>query len=249
MRRRWLTAYHEAGHALVAAFTRAGPTPSTRSPIIPRGRALGAHHAVAARGQVHLSSKAYVEGQIAILMGGRIAEELTQDDITTGAGNDILRASELAHRMVCEWGMSDLGPLAYGGENEPIFLGRDFSQKPSYSEATAKRIDLEVERIINQSHDTATAILNEHRDTLERLAHDLLEHESLTGHEIYDIIESASGVKLERKQPAPLRPAAIEEETVVHEPSTNSDPELAVPGGAEPEPSPAQRSRTSGEVL
>ena len=108
-------------------------------------------------------------------MGGRIAEELTQDDVTTGAGNDIERATEMARRMVCEWGMSELGPLAYGSKDEPVFMGRDFTQRADYSEDTAIRIDQEVDRIVQAAYERAKSILIEHRPVLDKLAHELLE--------------------------------------------------------------------------
>ena len=120
-----VTAFHEAGHALVAAFLP-GHDPLHKVTIIPRGRALGLTMQLPTEDK-HNYTRGYVESQIAILMGGRVAEEMTQDDITTGAGNDIERATELARRMVCEWGMSELGPLSYGGKDEPVFLGRDFA--------------------------------------------------------------------------------------------------------------------------
>ncbi len=130
-----VTAYHEAGHALVAAFTP-GADPLHKVTIIPRGRALGLTMQLPTEDK-YTYKKRYVEAQISILMGGRVAEELTQEDITTGAGNDIERATEMARRMVCEWGMSELGPLAYAGKDEPVFLGRDIAQRADYSEHTA----------------------------------------------------------------------------------------------------------------
>ena len=149
-----ITAYHEAGHALVAAFTPEAD-PLHKVTIIPRGRALGLTMQLPTEDQ-HTYKKKYVEAQISILMGGRVAEELTQDDITTGAGNDIERATDLARQMVCEWGMSSLGPLSLGGNDEPVFLGRDFQNRAEYSEETAKRIDAEVERIVQGGYLRAT---------------------------------------------------------------------------------------------
>jgi cell division protease FtsH len=202
------TAYHEAGHALVAAFTP-GADPLHKVTIIPRGRALGLTMQLPTEDK-YTYRKQYVEAQIAILMGGRVAEELTQEDITTGAGNDIERATDLARRMCCEWGMSDLGPLNFGGKEEPVFLGRDFAQRADYSEDTALRIDREVSRIVEHAYERATAILTEHRDVLERLAQDLLERESLDGEEVYDIIRALTG-----REPAPSRPAPPGEGLVI----------------------------------
>ncbi len=189
-----ITAYHEAGHALVAAFTP-GSDPLHKVTVIPRGRALGVTMQLPLEDK-YTYRKAYVEGQIAILMGGRIAEELTQDDITTGAGNDIERATEMARRMVCEWGMSELGPLAYGSKDEPVFLGRDFAQRADYSEDTAIRIDREVNRIVDSAYERAKNILTEHREVLERLALELLEEESLDGAWVYRLVEEMTGQDL-----------------------------------------------------
>jgi len=186
-----VTAYHEAGHALVAAFTP-GADPLHKVTIIPRGRALGLTMQLPTEDK-YTYRKQYVEAQISILMGGRVAEELTQEDITTGAGNDIERATDVARRMVCEWGMSDLGPLSYGSKEEPVFLGRDFAQRADYSEDTALRIDREVSRIVQHAYVQATAVLTEHRDVLERLAHELLERESLDGEDVYRIIREMTG--------------------------------------------------------
>ncbi|MEE8277260.1 MAG: AAA family ATPase, partial [Thermoanaerobaculia bacterium] len=193
-----VTAYHEAGHALVAAFTP-GADPLHKVTVIPRGRALGLTMQLPTEDK-YTYKKRYVEGQIAILMGGRIAEELTQEDITTGAGNDIDRATEMARRMVCEWGMSELGPLSYGNKDEPIFLGRDFTQRVDYSEDTALQIDREVSRIVQAAYEEAKSILTKRRDVLEHLARVLLERESLEGREVYDIITDVTGVEVAPKK-------------------------------------------------
>src|SRR5947199_11745 len=122
--------------------------------VIPRGRALGLTMQLPTEDK-YTYKKHYVEAQIAILMGGRVAEELTQEDITTGAGNDIERATEMARRMVCEWGMSELGPLSYGSKEEPVFLGREFAQRADYSQDTAIRIDHEATRIVQPGYERA----------------------------------------------------------------------------------------------
>jgi len=203
-----VTAYHEAGHALVAAFTP-GADPLHKVTIIPRGRALGLTMQLPTEDK-YTYRKQYVEAQISILMGGRVAEELTQEDITTGAGNDIERATDVARRMVCEWGMSDLGPLSYGSKEEPVFLGRDFAQRADYSEDTALRIDREVSRIVQHAYVQATHILTEHRDVLDRLALDLLERESLDGEDVYRTIREMTG-----REPAPPRQAVPGEGLVI----------------------------------
>jgi len=189
-----VTAYHEAGHALVAVFTE-GSDPLHKVTIIPRGRALGVTMQLPTEDK-HNYRRKYVEGRISILMGGRVAEELTQDDITTGAGNDIERATDLARRMVCEWGMSKLGPLAYGAGEEPVFLGRDFAQRPDYSQQTAEQIDREVQRIVEQGYESAKDLLSQYRNVLDRVAAELLEHETVDGETIYRIIQQMTGREL-----------------------------------------------------
>jgi cell division protease FtsH len=203
-----VTAYHEAGHALVAAFTP-GADPLHKVTIIPRGRALGLTMQLPTEDK-YTYKKQYVEAQIAILMGGRVAEELTQDDVTTGAGNDIERATDMARRMVCEWGMSELGPLSFGNKDEPVFLGREFAQRADYSQDTAIRIDHEVQRIVNTGYERARAILTQFRSVLDRVAHDLLERETLDGDEVYNAIRTMTG-----REHAPTRPVSPGEGLVV----------------------------------
>jgi cell division protease FtsH len=205
---RAITAYHEAGHALVACFTP-GADPLHKVTIIPRGRALGLTMQLPTEDK-YTYKKQYVEAQIAILMGGRVAEELTQEDITTGAGNDIERATEMARRMVCEWGMSELGPLAYGSKDEPVFLGREFAQRADYSQDTAIRIDHEVSRIVQSGYERAKAILTEFRAVLDRIARALLERETLDGDEVYNTIREMTG-----REPAPPREAPPGEGLVI----------------------------------
>jgi cell division protease FtsH len=203
-----ITAYHEAGHALVACFT-VGADPLHKVTIIPRGRALGLTMQLPTEDK-YAYRKQYVEAQIAILMGGRVAEELSQDDVTTGAGNDIERATDMARRMVCEWGMSDLGPLSFGSKEEPVFIGRDFAQRADYSEDTAVQIDREVTRIVRTAYENATAVLTSNRAVLDRVATELLEHETLDGEEVYRIIREMTG-----HGPAPTRPVPPGEGLVV----------------------------------
>jgi cell division protease FtsH len=233
-----VTAYHEAGHALVAAFTP-GADPLHKVTIIPRGRALGLTMQLPTEDK-YTYKKQYVEAQIAILMGGRVAEELTQDDITTGAGNDIERATDMARRMVCEWGMSDLGPLSYGAKDEPVFLGREFAQRADYSQDTAIRIDHEVTRIVQTAYNRATEILTEYRAVLDRVASGLLERESLDGEEVYRIVREMTG-----HGPAPTRPVPPGEGLIIggHEvPEQVMQPRSVTPTDVhapqeEPEPS------------
>jgi cell division protease FtsH len=233
-----VTAYHEAGHALVAAFTP-GSDPLHKVTIIPRGRALGLTMQLPTEDK-YTYKKQYVQAQIAILMGGRVAEELTQDDITTGAGNDIERATDMARRMVCEWGMSDLGPLALGSKEEPVFLGRDFAQRSDYSEDTAIRIDHEVQRIVNDGYERATRILTENRAVLDRVARDLLERETLDGQEVYETIRQMTG-----HEPAPTRPVAPGEGLVI---GGHEVPEAVVTGARTEAAIDGSRERQDEEV-
>ena len=212
--------------------------------IIPRGRALGVTMQLPTEDKFTYR-KQYVEAQIAILMGGRVAEELSQDDITTGAGNDIERATEMARRMVCEWGMSELGPLAFGAQEEPVFLGRDFSQRPAYSEDTAIQIDREVSRIVNAAYEYARSILTEQRDLLDRLAHKLLERETLDGEEVYNMIRKATGREAPGfHPPVPLREVPSEIEGGDGRSNDRPQPQTAL---GSPMPATSLRRRSSGD--
>jgi cell division protease FtsH len=181
------TAYHEAGHAIVAAMTP-GADPVHKVTIIPRGMALGLTMQLPTDDK-HSYTKEHLEGMLAVLMGGRTAEEMFLGHITTGAGNDIERATDIARNMVCEWGMSELGPLAFGKKEEAIFLGREIAQHRDFSEATAVDIDKEVKRIVNIAYESAKNIQNTHRDVLERIAQGLLEREVLDANEVRMLIE------------------------------------------------------------
>ena len=152
-----VTAYHEAGHAMVAAMTE-GADPLHKVTIIPRGMALGVTQQLPVDDR-HTYPRPYLEGQLAIMMGGRLAEELFLDTMTTGAGNDIEQATELARKMVCQFGMSSLGPLTFGKQEEQIFLGREIAQHRDYSEQTAVAIDDEVRKFVIQGYERAKSIL------------------------------------------------------------------------------------------
>lgn len=182
------TAFHEAGHAYVARMMPR-TDPIHKVTIIPRGRALGVTQQLPLDDR-HTYDREYLLSQIAVLMGGRAAEEIFLDHMTTGAGNDIQRATELARKMVCEWGMSDaLGPLTFGQKEEQIFLGKEFSRHRDYSEHTAVQVDDEVRRIVNENYRTARKILEENKETLVRIAEALLERETLDAKEIESLIE------------------------------------------------------------
>jgi cell division protease FtsH len=180
------TAYHEAGHALVAAVLP-NADPLHKVTIIPRGMALGVTMQLPIDDK-HSYNKDYLLAQLAILMAGRIAEEKYMHHMTTGAGNDIERATDLARKMVCEWGMSELGPLSFGKKEEQIFLGREIAQHRDYSEETAIKIDQAVKRLVQGGYDTSAKILEERSTALIQIAETLLEREILDGNEVMQII-------------------------------------------------------------
>ena len=225
------TAYHEAGHALVA-LKIPGTDPLHKVTIIPRGRALGVTMQLP-EDEKHTYPKSYLYNNLAIFMGGRVAEEICLSQMTTGAGNDIERATEMARKMVCEWGMSEkMGPLTYGTKEEQVFLGRDFSQQTNFSDQTAKLIDQEVKALVMGGYDRAHEILTEHRDILERLALALLDRETLTAVEVKAINDGkdlpADG---ERKEP-------VADKAIKTKPESNDDSK-EIMGDGLPDPHPA----------
>ncbi len=182
------TAYHEAGHTLVAAKTK-GADPVHKVTIIPRGRALGITMQLPID-EKHGYSREYIEGRLAILMGGRAAEELIFNELTTGAGNDIEQATKIARKMVCEWGMSDvLGPMTFGKKNEEIFLGREIQSHRDYSESTARMIDEEIVRIVRKAQSRAQHVLKDNIEHLHNLSKALLEHETINGDEVLTVMD------------------------------------------------------------
>jgi len=217
-----MTAYHEAGHALVAAMMKYSD-PLHKVTIIPRGMALGVTMQLPIDDK-HTYSRDYLETRIAIMMGGRVAEELFLHQMTTGAGNDIEQATELARKMVCEWGMSSLGPLTFGKKEEQIFLGREIAQHRDYSEDTAIKIDQEVRRIADDGYKAAVDVLSGHRETLEKIAQMLLEREVLDANEIQMIIEG-------KELPIKVAPPPADEVQKVLKPEPGRQPS-ASPGPA-----------------
>jgi len=188
------TAFHEAGHALMAKLLP-GTDPVHKVTIIPRGRALGMTMQLPIDDR-HSYSKEFLYNTLSILFGGRVAEELIFKSVTTGAGNDIERATDLARKMVCEWGMSDkLGPLTFGKKDEEVFLGRDFGSKRDFSDQVALEIDKEVKRLVLESYERTTRMLTEHIHTLRALAEALLEKEVLDGIEIDQIVQRSSSLE------------------------------------------------------
>ena len=190
-----VTAYHEAGHALVAIKTK-GADPVHKITIIPRGRAMGVTMQLPLS-EKHGYTRDYVEGRLAILMGGRSAEMLIFNQMTTGAGNDIEQATEISRKMVVEWGMSDLlGPMTFGKKNEEIFLGREIQSHRDYSEVTARMIDEEVSRIVREAQRTSEEILRKDIDTLHRIAKELLKYETVDSKDLEKILK---GERLTRR--------------------------------------------------
>jgi len=182
-----VTAYHEAGHALVAALMP-NSDPLHKVTIIPRGMAMGVTMQLPETDK-HNYTREYLTTRIAVSMGGRLAEEIFLNQMSTGAGNDIETATEMARKMVCEWGMSGLGPLTFGKKEEQIFLGRELAQHRDFSEETARQIDAEVRRFINDGYDNAKRLIEENKDTVVRIAAALLEREVLDATELKLIME------------------------------------------------------------
>jgi cell division protease FtsH len=180
-------AYHEAGHALVAKMIP-GADPIHKVTIIPRGRALGLTQQLPEEDR-YVADKDHFLTELAVLLGGRAADETVFNMKTTGAGNDITRATDLARKMVCEWGMSEgMGPLTFGKKEEQIFLGREIAQHRDYSERTAIMIDEEVKKLVDDAHNKALKILKDNLDILHHLAEALLENEVIDGNEVDAII-------------------------------------------------------------
>ena len=201
------TAVHEAGHALVARSVGADADPVHKVTIIPRGRALGLTQQLPQEDRLNINQE-FALNQIAILMGGRVAEEITFGQKTTGAGNDIEQATNMARAMVCEWGMSErMGPLAFGKKEGEVFLGRDMASTQTYSEQTAREIDAEVRRIVTEQYERAKKILLERREALDKIAEALLEHETL---DLADVDVLLGGGTINRPPPPKSPPPSAD---------------------------------------
>lgn len=197
------TAYHESGHALIAALLP-GADPVHKVTIIPRGMALGLTQQIPVEDR-HSYNRRYLNNNLVILYGGRVAEEIVMDEMTTGASNDIEKATELARKMVCEWGMSDsMGPVTYSTPNEEVFLGMDITQRREYSEATAGNIDAEVRNILSGAYKKARALLNEHLAILHKMAAALLEKEVLDNTDIQKLLREGGVEPPAVPEPAPV---------------------------------------------
>ena len=229
------TAYHESGHALVAALLP-GTDPIHKVTIIPRGRALGVTMQLPMDEQ-HTYQRNYLFSSLAILMGGRCAEEICLGEMTTGAGNDIERATEMARKMVCEWGMSDkMGPLTYGAKEEQVFLGKDMSSQKNFSDQTAKLIDQEVKTLVMDGYTRATDLLTKNRDVLEKMAQALLERETLDGQDIKDII---AGKDISDDEDSGTTQDIKPDKLPVDKNKLESETEDGLMGGGMPDPTPA----------
>jgi len=219
-----VTAVHEGGHALLAVLLPHAD-PIHKVTIIPRGMALGVTQQLPVDDK-HNYSRDYLNDQIAILLGGRLAEELTNGNITTGAGNDLDRATDMARRMVCEWGMSEsIGPLTYGKKEEQVFLGRDFAQSQDYSEGTAIRIDQEIKRIVTDNYERARELLSSHKDELIRIAEELLIREVLDADQVTRL---AKGLPIDDPLPDP-EPGSAPPTGNVSTPDDEAEPAPIVP--------------------
>ena len=222
------TAFHEAGHVLVAKLIP-GTDPIHKVTIIPRGRALGLTMQLPVD-ERHTYPVKYLMDRLAVLFGGRAAEEIALNQITTGAGNDIEQGTDLARKMICEWGMSEtMGPLAYGKKEEQIFLGREISQHKDYSEATAIAIDKEVKELVAKSYERAKKLVRENKKTLDKLAEALLERESLGSHEVDVIVFGKIKADELAKKEAKAKAAVIaeQENSIEAKSESNTKPEPA----------------------
>ncbi len=199
-REKMATAYHEAGHTLVAKLLP-DSDPVHKVTIIPRGRALGVTSWLPEEDR-HSMTRSYCKAMIRVLMGGRAAEDIIYEEFTSGAANDLKRATQLAHKMVCEWGMSELGPITFGSEDE-VFLGRDFAKMRDFSEETASAVDREIHRICEDSYKDSRDLLKKHEQVLKALAQALFEQETLEADEIDEIITNIAGPGVLPKRPKP----------------------------------------------
>ena len=224
------TAYHEAGHAMVATKLE-HCDPLHKVTIIPRGRALGVTQTIPVDDK-HTYTKAFLEDQLAFAMGGRAAEEIFLNHLTTGAGNDIDRATELARKMVCDWGMSEkIGPLSFGKRDEHIFLGREMSQAHEMSEKTWETIDSEIKTLVMANYERARKVIADNRDMVERIVNTLLEREVLDASEIEMLL---AGEELPER---PMQRTRTSEENSRRNRKQDTEPAA---GGRDPEPSPSQ---------
>jgi len=230
-----LTAYHEAGHALVQAVLDDGHLPVHKVTIIPRGQSLGSTMFIPKKDILTHAMKRMLN-QIAMGLSGRIAEELVMGDVSSGAGGDIKQVTKIARHMVCDWGMSSLGMIAYGDNSETVFLGREITRNHAYSEETARKIDAEISRIVDTQYARAKEIILSKRAALDKIAAALLQYETIEGKHILEILEFGeirSPVVVEK----PTKPEAKGADKKPAEKPATTPPMSA--GGHEPSPTPA----------
>ncbi|MBP6507597.1 MAG: ATP-dependent zinc metalloprotease FtsH [Opitutaceae bacterium] len=230
-----LTAYHEAGHALVQAVLDDGHMPVHKVTIIPRGRSLGSTMFIPKK-DILTHAKKRMLNQIAMGLAGRIAEEVVLNDISSGAAGDIKQVTKIARHMVCDWGMSPLGPIAFGDNQDTVFLGREITRNENVSEDTARKIDAEIHHIIDEQYKRATGIITDKRDALDKIAAALLEHETIEGKHVQEILDFG-----EIRSPFVLQPPVIREEKGADKKlaGKSTAAEDVSSDGATPEPSPA----------
>ena len=230
-----LTAYHEAGHALVQAVLDDGHMPVHKVTIIPRGHSLGSTMFIPKK-DILTHAKKRMLNQIAMGLGGRIAEELVMGDVSSGAAGDIKQVTKIARHMVCDWGMSPLGMIAYGESSDTVFLGREITRSQTYSEETARKIDGEVFRIVDEQYQRAVALISERREVLDKIAAALLEHETIEGKHVLEVLQFG-----EIRSPIVREPTnrSDDKSSGKKAPGKSIAPEGLGQGGATPAPSPA----------
>jgi cell division protease FtsH len=201
---RRILAYHEAGHSVVAVVLP-NTDPIHKVTIVPRGMAMGVTQQLPER-EKYIYPKEYMLDRLAVMMGGRAAEEVVQGTSTSGAADDLKQATRLARKMVLEWGMSEtLGQMALGDGHENVFLGHEIAQRREYSEATARDVDEEIKKILKKAYDQAVEVLKNHRGGLDRVAQDLIEKEEISGKEVIELVET---VKPQKKDQPTISPEA-----------------------------------------
>jgi len=235
-REKKLTAYHEAGHAIVQAILDDGTVPVHKVTIIPRGRSLGSTMFIPKK-DILTQEKKRMLGQIAMGMGGRIAEEIVMDDISSGAYGDIKHVTKIARHMVCDWGMSALGPISFGETQDTVFLGREIGRNQNYSEETARKIDAEITRIINEQYTRATEIITSHRPALDKIAEALLEYETIEGKHVMEILKDGAISSPVIREIPPVLPQA-DDDKVFKKPA-GKEATGGLGGAVTPSPSPA----------
>jgi cell division protease FtsH len=230
-----LTAYHEAGHALVQAVLDDGHMPVHKVTIIPRGHSLGSTMFIPKKDILTHAMKRMLN-QIAMGLGGRIAEELVMGDVSSGAAGDIKQVTKIARHMVCDWGMSPLGMIAYGESSDTVFLGREITRSQTYSEETARKIDGEVYRIVDEQYQRSKEIITSRREVLDKIAAALLEHETIEGKHVLEVLQFGEIRSPIVREPTrkPDDPAAGKKS-----PGKSAAPEGLGSGGTAPAPSPA----------